>query len=181
MSDSNPVHYIEGDRIYLRELRLSDVNEDYYRWMNDAEVTQYLESRFSDNSLESIRNYVAGKQGKQDCIFLAIVLKEGNRHIGNIKLEPINRIHSHAELGIIIGSKTVWGKGYATEAIRLAVDYAFHKLNLHRVTAGCYSNNEFSIKAFKKVGFEIEGVRKEHFLSNGRYVDHVLLGITRKT
>lgn len=179
MSDSNAGHFIEGDRLYLREIRLSDVNEDYYRWMNDSEVTQYMESRFSGNSLESIRNFVASKQGKPDCIFLAIVLKEGDRHIGNIKLEPINRIHSHAELGIMIGNKPDWGKGYATEAIRLAVDYAFHKLNLRRVNAGCYSNNIFSLKAFKKVGFEIEGVRKEHFLFNGQYVDHILLGIRR--
>jgi len=179
MSETCAHHFIEGDRIYLREVRPSDVNEDYYRWMNDSEVTQYLESRFYPNSLERLREYVASKLANHDIVFLAIVLKDDHRHIGNIKLEPINWIHRSAEVGIIIGDKSNWGKGYATEAIQLVVDYAFHKFNLHKITAGCYANNQGSLKAFGKAGFKVEGVRKEQFLWNGQYVDAVLLGIVR--
>ena len=179
MSDSGAHHFIEGERIYLREVRPSDVNENYYRWMNDPEVTRYLESRFYPNSMEGLREYVAGKLGDRDNVFLAIVLKEGDRHIGNIKLGPINWIHRFAKIGILIGGKDCWGKGYATEAIRLVVDYAFGVLNLHKLTAGCYNLNQGSIKAFQKAGFVIEGVRKQHCHCGSGYIDTVLLGILR--
>ena len=172
-------HFLEGERLYLREVRPSDVSESYYRWMNDPEVTRHLESRFYPNSLEALREYVAGKTGDRDNVFLAIVLKEGDRHIGNIKLGPINWIHRFADVGLLLGEKDCWGKGYATEAIRLVVDYAFSKLNLHKLTAGCYDLNQGSIKAFQKAGFVVEGVRKQHYFCDAAYIDAVLLGMLR--
>ncbi|MBI3803045.1 MAG: GNAT family N-acetyltransferase [Nitrospirae bacterium] len=171
--------FLEGKRIYLREVRSSDVNERYHRWMNDPEVTQFLESRFFPNSLEKLQEYVSGKQGDRDNIFLAIILKEGERHIGNIKLGPIEWIHRIADIGVLIGEKDCWGKGYATEAIHLISDYAFNVLNLHKVNAGCYGTNEGSARAFQKAGFVVEGVRKGQFYANGLYVDDILLGLIR--
>lgn len=179
MSDQSLVSFIQGDRLYLREVRPSDVNSTYYRWMNDLEVTRYLESRFYPNSMEGLQKYVAEKLGDPNNVFLAILLKEGDRHIGNIKLGPINWIHRFADVGLLVGEKDCWGKGYATEAIRLMVDYAFGTLNLHRLTAGCYENNMGSARAFLKAGFSQDGIRKSHFYSEGRYVDDILLGIVR--
>lgn len=172
-------YFLEGKRIYLREVRPSDVNERYYRWMNDPEITRFLESRFAPNAIENLRDYVAGKLGDRDNIFLAIVLKEEDRHIGNIKLGPIQWIHRLADIGLLIGEKDYWGKGYATEAIQLVSDYAFNVLNLHKVAAGCYGPNEGSARAFQKAGFVVEGVRKEQFYTNGSYVDDILLGLIR--
>jgi RimJ/RimL family protein N-acetyltransferase len=177
MSESQ--HFLEGKRIYLREVRVSDVNENYHEWMNSPDVTKYLESRFRANSLESLREYVSAKTDDRDNVFLAIVLKDGDRHIGNIKLGPIDWIHRHADIGILIGEKDCWGKGFATEAIKAIVDYAFTVLNLHKLTAGCYSVNQGSARAFQRVGFEIEGVRREQCHSDGQYVDQVLLGLVR--
>jgi len=161
----------------LREVRVSDVNDNYYRWMNDPEITQYLESRFYPNSMESLQKYVKRKLGNPDEIFLAIINKERDFHIGNIKIGPINWIHRVAEVGILIGDKTSWGKGYGTEAIGLVVKYAFNILNLHKLTAGCYNSNQGSLKAFQKNGFEIEGIRKKHNFHNGKYIDAILLGL----
>lgn len=169
-------NFIEGNRIYMREVRDSDVNETYYRWMNDPEIIHYLESRFAPNSRSSLLEYVKSFQGNKDSIFLAIVLKENDTHIGNIKIGPINWIHRLADIGIIIGEKDCWGKGYASEAISLLTDFAFNTLNLHKVTAACYEQNVGSLEAFQKAGFEIEGVRKQHCFSDGNYVGTILLG-----
>lgn len=163
--------------MYLRDVRVDDVNATYRRWMNSPDIVQFLESRFHQHSIESLREYVSARIMDRDNVFLAIVLKDGDRHIGNIKLGPINWIHRFADIGILIGEKDCWGKGYAAEAIKLLSGYAFDVLNLHKLTAGCYDLNQGSLKAFQKVGFEIEGVRRQQFYSGDRYVDHILLGL----
>jgi ribosomal-protein-alanine N-acetyltransferase len=172
--------FLSGRRVYLREVRPEDVNENYYRWMSDPDVTRFLESRFFPNSLASLRQYATDKQGDRDNVFLAILLHENHRHIGNIKLGPIDWIHRRGEVGILIGEKDCWGKGYAAEAIGLLVDYAFDRLNLHKVTAGCYATNEGSTRTFEKAGFVREGLRKQHCFCEGSYVDVVLLGRVRQ-
>ena len=169
--------FLVGECIYLREVRPSDVNENYYRWMNDPEVTQYLESRFAPNSMETLQEYVRNFMGNKDNIFLAIVLKENHKHLGNIKMGPIDWFHRLADIGVMLGEKDSWGKGYAAEAISLLSEHAFKNLNLHKLTAGCYKPNEGSLRAFEKAGFETEGVRKKHCFFNGKYVDAILLGL----
>lgn len=171
---------IKSKSIYLREIQLSDVNKKYYNWMKNAEVTQYLESRFENWSLRKLKDYVRRIKNNPDYIFLAIISKDKNRHIGNIKLGPISRIHNFADVGIIIGQKLFLGKGIGSEAISIVVDYAFNKLNLHKLTAGAYAKNIASIKAFEKAGFSVEGIRKKQYLYNGKYIDGILLGIVRK-
>lgn len=172
-------HFVRGDRIYLRDVLLSDVNAAYCGWMNDPEVTQYLESRFTSATPESLRAYVTARAQDDDTAFLAIVTCDGDRHIGNIKLGPIDRNHGVADIGIIIGEKECWGRGYATEAITLVVRYAFETLGVRRLTAGAYAGNEGSIRAFEKAGFAREGVRRQHYRSGNGYVDGIQMGLLR--
>jgi RimJ/RimL family protein N-acetyltransferase len=164
-------HYIEGEKIYLREVRITDVNEEYYQWMNDSEVNQYLETRFIPQSIESIRKYVEKFDGSMNEIFLAICLKENDKHIGNIKLGPINWIHRFSDVSLILGDKNYWGKGIATEAIKLITNYAFTVLNLHKLRAGCYEQNVASKKAFEKAGYGVESVFNKQYMFNSKYVN----------
>ena len=103
-----------------------------------------------------------------------------DKHIGNIKLGPINWIYRIADIGVLIGEKDCWGEGYATEAIALIKEYAFNVLGLHKLTAGSIGLNEGSVKAFQKNNFKIEGVRKKHAFINGSYVDAILLGLVNE-
>jgi RimJ/RimL family protein N-acetyltransferase len=176
----NNCNFITGKHIYLREVRTSDVTESYYQWMNNPEITRYLESRFRPNSMEQLRNYVEQKQLDRDSLFLAIIMVAGNQHIGNIKLGPINWIHRSGEVGLLIGEKECWGKGHATEAIGLITSFAFSRLNLHRLTAGCYASNFGSAKAFLRNGWQEEGRLRGQFFSEGKYEDAILLGITNQ-
>ena len=171
---------IEGERIYLRKIALSDVNKKYLAWMNDSSVNQYLESRFTYWSPDKLRQFIRKNSKGKDNLFLAIVLKDTGVHIGNIKIGPINHIHKYAEVGILIGERDCWGKGYATEAIKLAVEYGFKKLKLHKLIAGAYENNAGSIKAFKKASFSVEGIQKKHFRFQNSYCGRVLLGIVKE-
>ena len=76
---------IEGDKIYLRRLTEDDVTEDYVRWMNDPEINQYLESRFSVQTIESTKAFIRSVTNDNNYQF-GIFVKETGKHIGNIKV-----------------------------------------------------------------------------------------------
>lgn len=179
MSTPPATRFIEGPRLVLRDVRPTDVTDRYYDWMNDPEVSQYLETRFTPQSSAKIAAYVAAMSESTDAVFLAIVVKDGDRHIGNIKLGSIDWIHRRADIALVIGDKAAWGQGYASEAIGLLTEFAFRKLGLHKVTAGCYASNVGSAKAFAKAGFTREGARLQQYFSDGGYVDEILLGRVR--
>jgi glucose-1-phosphate thymidylyltransferase len=166
--------HVKGERIYLRDIRMSDLQGNYPRWMNDREVVRYLESRFARQTKSNIREFVRKILANENAVFLAI-MTENDVHIGNVKLS-IDRIHKTAEIGIIIGEKRYWGKGYATEAIETVSRYAFSDLGLHKLTAGIYSDNIGSFKAFKNAGFHTEGFQLEQYISDGKRVDKILVG-----
>ncbi len=115
----------------------------------------------------------------KDGMLLGIFIKKSSRHIGNITINSIDWRNRHAEIGIIIGDKKSRGKGYATEAIMLAVEHAFNKLNLHKLCAGMIKGNKASRKAFKKCGFKEEAVLREHFYLNREYLDCCRLGLLK--
>ena len=168
---------LESERLLLRPVELTDVNETYRSWMNDPVVMQYTESRFQTHSLEQIRQYVLSVQADAGSRFFAIVEKQSGKHIGNIKIGHIHPVHRHGDVGIIIGDKASWGKGYATESLRLVAGYARESLKLHKLTAGIYANNIGSIQAFLNAGFVVEGRFSRHWFCDGEYVDGLQMGL----
>lgn len=160
--------------IGIRKLTQHDINSTYCAWLNDPDTNRYLESRFINWNIEMLENYFHEKEKSE--IMLAIIDKNTEIHIGNIKISSIDLIHKRAELGILIGNKDYWGKGVATEAIKLVTNYCFSTLKLHKVTAGAYAENKASIKAFLNNDFIIEGERHEHFISQSKWTSAILLG-----
>jgi [ribosomal protein S5]-alanine N-acetyltransferase len=173
-------YFLRGQRLYLREVRVSDVNERYYQWLNDPDINQYLETRFVPRSIENITEFVRRLDGNSNEPFFAICLIDDNSHIGNIKLGPINWYHRYADISLFIGEKHLWGQGYAREAIQLVTDFAFQTLNLNKLKAGCYAENLGSAKAFEKCGYEREGLLKGHIIDRGQEIDIILLGLRGK-
>lgn len=161
---------LSGEKIYLRILSSEDVSAAYVSWMNDYDIVKYTESRFSPQNRESIKQFVTNANNANNTLF-GIFSNDNKTHIGNIKLGPINWIHRYADIGIIIGNKEYWGKGVATEAINLVVEYAFNQLNLHKLISGAYQYNTGSVKAFKKNGFLEYYIEKEKYFFEGNYID----------
>jgi RimJ/RimL family protein N-acetyltransferase len=179
MAHSIEPRYLEGERLYLRDIRREDVTERYVQWLNDPEVNRYLESRFAPSTLDSVRAFVESKIGDRDNILFAIVLKDGERHIGNIKLGGINWHHRFADVALMVGERAAWGHGYGSEAIALVTRYAFDALGLQKLTAGCYASNAASAKAFLKVGWVQEAIKRHQWMCDGRYEDGLQLAIWR--
>ncbi len=165
---------LHGPRIRLKRLMPKDVTERYAEWMNDPEVNRYLESRVERHSVESLRTFVASIATSTRS-FLFGIYDGTSRHIGNIKLGPIDVLHQRGSIGLLIGEKDVWGSGYASESISIVADFAFEIVHLRKLTAGCYASNISAIKAFQRAGFEIEAVLKKHVVDGESPVDVVLL------
>lgn len=164
------------DGVSLFLLDESHVGEAYVSWLNDARVNRYLESRFTTHSVASTREFVRNCRDSSTTLMLGMRYEGlGNRHVGNIKIGPIDRRHGLGEVGILIGEPEAWGRGIGRTAIDVVSDIARDQLGLRKLTAGCYAGNVGSQRAFLGAGFDIEGRRRDHFLLDGQSEDLVLM------
>lgn len=168
---------IYGEHIVMRTLQPGDANLVYLDWLSDPEINAHLEVRFSPpQSAGDLAAFIADVDTSSDTLLLGIFLEKDGRHIGNIKLGPIDWNHQVGDMGFLIGDKEQWGKGYASKAISLLAEYAFVHLGLAKLTAGCYAENEGSRRALIKAGFMEEGRRISQWLGADRRQDGILMG-----
>ncbi|MBW2979183.1 N-acetyltransferase [Candidatus Woesearchaeota archaeon] len=153
---------IEGERIKLRKLKLSDAS-DIYKNLQDREMVKWTLNipwpYKRKDAIKFIRKTHYEMKKKSGYTF-GIVLKEINKVIGVVSLIHINQKDKNAELGYWLGKK-YWGKGLMTEAVKLMLKFAFEKLKLHRVYAGVFEENIASRRVLEKTGFKLEGVMRE--------------------
>ena len=163
-------------RLTLKTLKNNNQSERYLYWMQDQEILQYLEVRHNQQTQKTINDFVQNTFENPDNLLLGIFSKDKNKHIGNIKLGPVNWTYMRADIGLLIGEKDYWGHGLATEAIKGVSEIAFQTIKLSRIHAGAYASNQGSVKAFLNAGFEKEGVQKAHWILNKISEDNILMG-----
>jgi [ribosomal protein S5]-alanine N-acetyltransferase len=164
---------LTGRRVSLRPISLDDCTERYVDWLRDPEVNQYLETRWVEQTLDSVRTFVSAVGRDPWSHLMAITDAETGRHIGNIKIGPIRAHHNCADLSYFIGDRDFWGRGYATEAIQLAIRLGFERLGLHRLQAGTYATNVGGARALEKAGFVRDAVLHQQLLGPSGWEDHV--------
>ncbi|HEV3026403.1 MAG TPA: GNAT family N-acetyltransferase [Planctomycetota bacterium] len=165
--------FLVGRSLYLRPVTEADVTERYVAWLNDPDVTKYMGWRAFPSTAHEISDYVRSKR-RGDSLFLALIVRSRERHIGNIHLGPIDWVHRRAELSMMIGDKTAWGKGYMTEAFNLVITHAFKTLHLNKLKAGTEVDNTASVKVFHKTGWLEEGTLRRETFRDGAYRDILL-------
>jgi ribosomal-protein-alanine N-acetyltransferase len=154
-----------SDRLIYKPLSLAHLSNDYVDWMNDKEVIKYLESG-GDYTIEKLENFLKEVEEKA-ILFWAIHIKQTGKHIGNIKIDPVNSKNRLGEYGIMMGDRSEWGKGYAKEASLTIIHHCFQQLKLRKITLGVVENNKSAVDLYKAINFEIEGVYKKHGFYNG--------------
>lgn len=174
MSKSCPI--LESERLKLIPLGVQHISEDYVKWMNDPQVIEFLESG-GDYTLDKLSVFLHEVE-ESDMLFWAIHIKSSGKHIGNVKIDPINYKHKYAEYGIMMGDRKEWGKGYAKEASQLVINYCFSKaLNLRKINLGVHSKNTPAVRLYKKMGFDTEGIYKKHVIVKNGYDDILRMAI----
>ncbi len=173
--DLTPAFPWRTERVELFLLEPRHVTDEYVGWLKDPAVNRYLESRFVPHDTASTLAYVARMHADANALMLGIRSIALDRHVGNIKLGPIDRNHGLGEIGLMIGDRSAWGRGIASDAIAVVCEIAARQLELRKLTAGSYASNVGSAKAFEKAGFRVEAIRKDHFLLDGRGEDLLLM------
>jgi len=159
--------------LFLRKFRVKDITEHYINSLNAREVVALTNAAKKKWDIKSVEQYVMKSNKRNISLLVGIFLKSSGRHIGNIRLSGFDSYHSRVELGIMIFDMSQWGKGYGLESLEAVVEHIFKELKLHRICADYYSVNKRSTRLFQKAGFIIEGVFKDHFKLNGKYVDSI--------
>ncbi len=171
--------FAEGSLVFLRPLERTDLNERYLSWLNDPEVTRYMETGTFPSTAEDLENYYRSVMGSKNDVILAVVDKKSGQQIGNVKLGPIHWVHRVATFGILVGDKEFWGKGVGLEATRLMVEYGFYRLNLRRINLGVFAEHEAAVRCYEKAGFKVEGRMREELFQGGKYKDRLWMGLLR--
>ncbi len=162
-------------RVYLRELTAEDVNDNYLEGFANNDVTEFLEVDGKALSKNSVIEYMKQGRDSKSYFMYAVCLKENDKQIGNLKIGPINYKHMTADLVTVIWDRDQWGKGLATEAIKEGNKAAFEIYNIRKLTGGIYESNIGSIKAYTKAGWIEEGRLFNHYISNGKFEDRIII------
>jgi len=152
--------------IIIRPLRLIDINKNYISWFSDLKVTEYLEAK--NITIKDSKKYLKNGILKQNYYIYAICDKKTAEHIGNIKIGPIRRFDGVSDLVTVIGNKNYWGKGVATEAIKIIVKKSFSESGIRKFCASIDSNNKGSLNAYQSAGFKVEAKLTNYFCRNAQ-------------
>lgn len=171
---------IEGKLVNLRAREMGDLERNY-RWMNDREVTRYLSMRYPISlAAEEVwmREGASQPMAFGSNVFFAIETKDGE-HIGNINFLEMSAEQRKARLGVAIGEKSYWSKGYGTDAMLTFLRFAFDEMNLHRIDLTVIAENTRAIACYRKCGFVQEVCMRRAIFSRGAYRDHLVMGVLR--
>jgi RimJ/RimL family protein N-acetyltransferase len=174
---------ILGQRIRLRPVEKDDLPR-YVKWFSDPDVRVHLDSYMPISQVQEEKWFERNLQEKEQQAW-AIDAQPADMavgpwvHIGGCGFHKIDWRNSHAELGIAIGARDYWNRGYGTDAVATLAGWGFNTLNLHRVWLRVFADNTRAIRCYEKVGFQHEGRLRQDNYSNGAYRDTLLMGLLR--
>ena len=171
---------LQGQKVILRAIAHQDL-ERLCQFNNDLEVE--LAGGGDPPTPQSLARLQAEyeakvSQGGREGTDFAI--EADDKFIGQCALFQFDPVARTCELGITIGDKDYWGRGYGREAVGLLLDYGFRYHNLHRIFLSVNGNNERAIRAYRACGFEEEGRLRSHVWNDNGYVDLVYMGLLRE-
>lgn len=171
---------ITGERIRFRGMERADL-PSFMAWVNDPEV-RFGISAFLPMSMAREELWFEDmlKKPVEEHPF-ALEIRDGDIWVlaGSIGLMRIDWISRKAEIGIMIGEKRFWNKGYGTEAMLLIMQHGFETLNLHRLYLRVFSDNPGAIRAYEKAGFVLEARMRESHFADGNYKDDLMMSVLR--
>ncbi|WP_440650507.1 GNAT family N-acetyltransferase [Candidatus Pelagibacter sp. HIMB1495] len=162
-----PIKKMESNRIELRPFSINYVSKEYLEWMNDKDITKFINKAKDKTSLEDLELFSKNMINSNFDYFFAIIFKDENCHIGNVRLGPVDFNLMSSNFGILIGDKNFHGLGLATEVLELIKDFGFNYLNLKTIRFAVVKEHSAAMRLYAKTKFKYLGETKKTFDKNG--------------
>ncbi|MFN2223586.1 MAG: GNAT family N-acetyltransferase [Candidatus Promineifilaceae bacterium] len=171
---------LRGETVRLTALEQEDLTA-IGRWYKDAGFARLFDATpAAPKSASQLTHWLDEVQKDKNGFLFAIRPVKEDTLLGYVELDGILWSQGNAWLALGLGQRDNWGKGYGTEAMQLALAFAFDELNLHRVQLSVFAYNERAIRLYEKLGFVREGTYREHLRRDGQFHDMYLYGLLRR-
>ena len=178
------INLFEGKLVRLTAEEPETMAKAFSVWGADSEYLRLLDSgtarQLSVKKLKEELEKDQEKDSPSSCWFALRTLDGDDRLVGFIGLEGYSFPHGEAFVGVGIGERKDWGRGYGTDAMQVILRYAFMELSLRRVTLNVFEYNPRAIRSYEKAGFRHEGRIRQYLNRDGRRWDILYMGILRE-
>jgi RimJ/RimL family protein N-acetyltransferase len=175
-----PLNLLQGANVQLTALTSNDLPR-IANWYQHTDFLRLLDARPAYPQTEAVlAQWLEERHKATDAFMFGVRLLENDELLGWVELDGILWTHQVSGIGIGIGNQTYWGKGYGSEAMQLALQFAFNELNLHRLQLTVFSYNDRAIALYEKLGFQREGVYREFLQRDGERHDMYLYGLLHR-
>jgi RimJ/RimL family protein N-acetyltransferase len=174
---------LHGSQVRLTSEEPQVMAKAFSHWDRDSEFRRLLDSEPANQySLKQLTEWIQKDQEMEPppVYYFAIRTLIDDCLIGFIVLDEDIYPHGEAFVGIGVGDRNFWGKGYGTDAMKVILRYAFQELTLRRVALDTFGYNPRAIRSYEKVGFVYEGRAREYLNREGRRWDLIFMGILRE-
>lgn len=171
--------HITTERLLITSFQEKHLTQKYVDWLNDSEIVKYSNQRHFNHTIETCREYWEGFKESTNYFWAIETLVEGN-HIGNLNAY-IDKNNKTADVGILIGDRTKWGKGYGLESWNGVLKFLFEHNKIRKITAGTLAVNEGMIKIASKSGMIEEGRRYKQEIIKNKEVDMIYYAVFNNT
>lgn len=162
----------ETERLRLEPFTEQYLTQRYVDWLADPEVVRWSEQRHVRHTFESCRSYIESFRGSPNMLFAIVARDPSLGHIGNLNVY-VDARHGVADIGILVGERATWGRGYGREAWSAALSVLLSAPGVRKVTGGCVADNIAMVKIMRSCGMVEDGRRARHYVYEGREVDLV--------
>jgi RimJ/RimL family protein N-acetyltransferase len=171
---------LTGKLVCLKALETEKHAVALERWVQDSEYSRLLNSEPAAVWPAKQMQEWFEKEFKNDTIIFGIHTLEDDWLIGDTTLGNFDWAAGNAWVGVGLGEREYWGKGYGTDAMRLVLRFAFRELNLNRVSLDVFEYNPRAIRSYERAGFKHEGCGRGWLNRDGRRWDLIYMGILRR-
>ena len=170
-----------GDLVRLAAEDNESMAEEIAKWQLDSEYLRLLDADPARLwSVKKVKEWLDKDLEKPlNDFFFSVRTLDGDKLIGFVGLFGLQWNHGNVMVGLGIGDRELWGKGYGTDVMRLILRYAFTELNVFRVTLNVFEYNPRAIRSYEKAGFKVEGRMREFLHRDGRRWDLLYMGVLK--
>ena len=149
---------LEGEKIYLKPLLLKHA-ATFVKWASDPEVIKYTSFK-PPKTVKEQKEYIRKRSNTKTDMIYCIFLKTNHKFIGTVGVHQLDNSKKQLTIGLFIGDKAEWGKGYGTDVFKTWTKFLFEEYDAKKLALTVYKENIAAQKVYQKAGFKFKGTKE---------------------